>query len=176
MHTRPEISIWEPEDEPAVEHLLDLSFGLGRSTKTSYRLREGNARVPGLSCVVRDADVGIAGAISYWPLRVGHAGTPALLLGPLAVHPQRQNRGIGLQLMETTLDLAKQAGELLVFLVGDQPYYARVGFKAVENRSITLPGPFDPMRLLFRELQSGALEGVSGLIVAPWRYSQEKSP
>ncbi len=175
MNTRPEISIWEPEDEPAVEHLLDLSFGLGRSTKTSYRLREGNARVPGLSCVVRDPEVGIAGAISYWPLRVGQAGTPALLLGPLAVHPQRQNRGIGLQLMETTLDLAKRAGDRLVFLVGDQPYYARVGFKVLERADITLPGPFDPKRFLYKELQRGALDGVSGLIVAPWRFAREQS-
>jgi predicted N-acetyltransferase YhbS len=174
MNTRPEISIWEPEDEPAVEHLLDLCFGLSRSTKTSYRLREGNSRVPGLSCVVRDAELGVAGAISYWPLRVGHAGTPALLLGPLAVHPQRQNRGIGLQLMETTLDLAKEAGERLVFLVGDQPYYARVGFKVMERPGITLPGPYDPKRFLYRELQPGALEGVNGLIVAPWRFALEK--
>lgn len=154
-----------------MEHLLDLSFGLSRSTKTSYRLREGNARVPGLSCVVRDQELGIAGAISYWPLRVGHAGTPALLLGPLAVHPQRQNRGIGLQLMETTLDLAKEAGEKLVFLVGDHTYYARVGFKVVETPDIVLPGPYDPRRFLARELQPGAMQGVTGLIVAPWRHA-----
>ena len=37
----------------------------------------------------------IAGAIRYWPVRVGAAGTPALLLGPVAVHPTRQGEGLG---------------------------------------------------------------------------------
>jgi hypothetical protein len=48
-----------PEDHDAVEHLLDLSFGSDRRSKTSYRLREGNAPVPGLSLVVRDQGVSL---------------------------------------------------------------------------------------------------------------------
>jgi predicted N-acetyltransferase YhbS len=169
---RPEISVWEPEDEPSVEELLDKVFGQSRRTKTSYRLREGNSRVPGLSCVVRDDELGISGAISYWPLTVGATGSPALLLGPLAVHPLRQNKGIGLALMESTLDLAKQAGHSLVFLVGDRPYYARVGFAVVETLEITLPGPFDPQRFLYKELRPNAFRGVTGLITAPWRHAK----
>jgi predicted N-acetyltransferase YhbS len=57
-----------PEDHDAVEHLLDLSFGSDRHSKTSYRLREGNAPIPGLSLVVRDAGVALSGTISFWQL------------------------------------------------------------------------------------------------------------
>jgi predicted N-acetyltransferase YhbS len=160
-----------PADHDAIEHLLDLSFGMQRRTKTSYRLREGSSAVFGLSRVVRDAELGIVGAISYWPLVIGAKGTKALLLGPLAVHPQRQNLGIGLLLMQQTLALARQHGHRLVLLVGDLPYYARVGFAQVPAGQLLLPGPVDARRLLFLELATGALDGAQGLVVAAHRHA-----
>jgi predicted N-acetyltransferase YhbS len=161
-----------PSDHAATEHLLDLAFGLARQTKTSYRLREGNTVIDGLSFVVRDAGLGLAGAISFWPLKIGRSGTDALLLGPLAVHPDRQNLGIGLALMRTGLDKAKALGHRLVILVGDEPYYARVGFKRVPAGLIEMPGPVDPARLLYLELVAGELELADGLVLPPHRYEE----
>lgn len=157
----------EPRDHGIIEHLLDLSFGSGRHSKTSYRLREGNEPVPGLSLVVRDPGVGIAGTISFWPLEIGKRRSPALLLGPLAVHPDRQGLGIGLTLMREGLARAKAQEHKLVLLVGDEPYYSKVGFKKLPFEVITLPGPVDPNRFLFLELLPGALAGVSGLAAVP---------
>ncbi len=125
----------------------------------------------GLSRVVREAELGIVGTISYWPLRIGAAGTPALLLGPIAIHPLRQNRGIGMALMRETLARARTAGHGLVILVGDAPYYARVGFMQVPEGQLLLPGPVDPKRLLFLELRSGALSAARGLVLPPHRFS-----
>lgn len=152
-----------PEDHPIIEHLLDLSFGSDRHSKTSYRLRDGNSAVPGLSRLVRDPGVNISGTISFWPITIGTNNVPALLLGPLAVHPDRQNLGIGLALMRDGLARAAAMGHGLVLLVGDEPYYARVGFKRVPEQRIGLPGPVDGNRLLYRALQPGALDGVSGM-------------
>jgi predicted N-acetyltransferase YhbS len=159
-----------PSDHDAVEHLLDLAFGPERRTKTSYRLREGSSAVAGLSQVVRDPDLGVVGTISYWPLAIGAKGVKALLLGPLAIHPQRQNRGIGLALMKGTLEMAKAGGHRLVILVGDAPYYARVGFQVVPEGHLLMPGPVDPKRLLFLELAEGTLSNAKGLIIAAHRH------
>jgi predicted N-acetyltransferase YhbS len=159
-------------DQPATEHLLDLTFGLSRSAKTSYRLREGNTAIDGLSLVSREAGFGLTGAISFWPLKIGEAGIDALLLGPLAVHPDRQNIGIGRALMRTALDNAKALGHRLVILVGDAPYYARVGFKKVPHGQIELPGPVDPERLLYLELAEGALALANGLVLPPYRFAE----
>jgi predicted N-acetyltransferase YhbS len=156
-------------DGAAIEDLLDLSFGLSRRTKTSYRLREGSRPCPGLSFVVHDHEVQLAGAISYWPVSIGIKGAAALQLGPLAVHPQRQNMGIGLALMRHSLELATTQGHRLVLLVGDLPYYQRVGFAKVPSGRLTLPGYVDPERLLFLELKSGAFADVSGLVLPPHR-------
>ena len=154
-------------DHQAVEHLLDISFGSDRHAKTSYRLREGNAAVPGLSLVVRDVGVGLSGTISFWPIAIGPKQTPALLLGPLAVHPDRQKLGIGLKLMEEGLARAKAQGHTLVLLVGDEPYYARVGFRKLAPGIVSLPGPVAPERFLYLELRPGTLDGVSGLAHVP---------
>ena len=162
-------------DHDAIEHLLDLSFGVDRRTKTSYRLREGSSPVAGLSMVVRDAETGLAGTISFWPLCVGPAGTPALLLGPLAVHPDRQNLGVGLALMREGIARARGLGHRLIFLVGDEPYYARVGFRRLPEGQLILPGPVDPRRFLYLELVPGALDVAHGLVLPPHRFHERSA-
>jgi predicted N-acetyltransferase YhbS len=159
----------QPEDQPLIDALLDLTFGLSRRIKTSYRLREGSAPAPGLSLVVADEQLGLAGCISFWPLAIGLAATPALLLGPLAVHPERQGLGIGLALMREGLRRAKTMGHRLVILVGDAPYYAKVGFHKLPPDLLVMPGPNNPERFLYLELVPGALKGVSGLVLPPHR-------
>jgi len=157
-------------EEAEIEALLDRTFGIGRRTKTSYRLREGNRAVDGLSLVIREAGLGVVGTVSFWPLRIGAEGAPALLLGPLAVHPERQNLGIGLALMREGLARATAMGHRLVILVGDEPYYARAGFRRLPPGLLTMPGPTDPDRFLYVDLVDGALAGISGLVLPPQRY------
>ncbi|MBG1230947.1 GNAT family N-acetyltransferase [Aestuariivirga litoralis] len=164
------------QDAPAIEHLLDLAFGLNRIAKTSYQLRLGNTPVPGLSLVMRDRQLGLMGAISFWPVAIGAEMTPALLLGPLAVHPERQNMGIGRALITEGLARARPKGHELVLLVGDPPYYARFDFRQVPEGQITLPGPLDPKRLMFMELADGALAKASGMMLPPWRWNEINAP
>lgn len=155
----------------AVEDLLDQCFGLARRTKTTYRLREGEQPVPGLSFVARAPAGRLVGCISFWALRIGDHGTPALLLGPLAVAPDLQGAGIGRALMAKGLEAARHRQHKLVILVGDEPYYARVGFRQVPPGQLVLPGPVDPARLLYLELEAGALNGARGLVLPPARFS-----
>ncbi|MBM3520778.1 MAG: N-acetyltransferase [Alphaproteobacteria bacterium] len=163
-------------DEAEIEALLDRTFGISRRTKTSYRLREGNRPVEGLSLVIREAPLGIVGTVSFWPLRIGARGAPALLLGPLAVHPERQNLGIGLALMKEGLARARAMGHGLVILVGDEPYYARAGFSRLPAGLLTMPGPTDPHRFLHVELVPGALKGVEGIVLPPHRFVSGSAP
>ena len=53
-------------------------------------------------------------------------------------------------------------GGKLTILVGDEPYYAKLGFKRTPQGRVVLPGPVDPELLLHCELQPGAFEGVTG--------------
>jgi len=60
----------------------------------------------------------------------------------------------------------------LVILVGDEPYYAKCGFKRIPKGRAIMPGPVDPSRLLVCELADGAFEGVSGSIKPDWDAGQ----
>ena len=116
-----------------------------------------------LSHVARDADGILAGAIRYWPVRIG-AGDPALLLGPVAVHPTRQGEGLGGFLIEGSLDKALPLGWSRVMLVGDAPYYNRFGFTLLDN--VVMPPPTNPARVLGRALVDGAWDGIAGDVMA----------
>ncbi|MBZ0129403.1 MAG: N-acetyltransferase [Rhodobacteraceae bacterium] len=151
-----------PGDESEVEYLFDLAFAPGRSALSSYRLRDGVARVGDLSLVARDATDGIAGAIRYWPVLIGAEGHKALLLGPVAVHPTHQGEGLGASLIWDSLERARQAGWQRVVLVGDEPYYRRFGF--TRAAALQFPPPTNPDRVLALELVEGGLQGVSGMV------------
>ena len=146
------------EDWWEVEALYDLCFAPGREALSSYRLRDGVPPVSGLSMVARDADGILAGAIRYWPVKVG--GQDVLLLGPVAVHPTRQGEGLGGFLIRESLAVAKHLGWTRVMLVGDAPYYKKFGFEKVDG--VVMPPPTNPERVLGFELVTGAWDQVSG--------------
>ena len=148
------------EDWWEVEALYDVAFGPGRMALSSYRLRDGNAPVAGLSIMARDGAGILAGAVRYWPITVG--GDAALLLGPIAVHPTRQGEGLGALLMSDSLDRARRQGWARVLLIGDAPYYGRFGFVRIPGAE--MPPPTNPDRVLGLALISGAWDGVLGSV------------
>jgi predicted N-acetyltransferase YhbS len=151
-----------PSDVAAREALLDVCFGPGRFARTCQRLRDGRKPAEGLAFVaVRRGKV--VGTVRLWHVSAG--GTPALVLGPLAVDPACRALGIGAALMHHALAQAAARGHGAVILLGDAPYYARFGFSAETTAPLALPGPFERDRLLARELRAGALDGVNGLVV-----------
>jgi len=155
----------KPEDAAAIERLHERTFGPGRYARTAYRIREKLAHRLDLSCTARIGTL-LVGSVRLTSVRIGD--TPALLLGPLTIEPPFRDRGIAKAMMERALKDAKDKGHRLVVLVGDEPYYARVGFKRVPKGAITMPGPVDPARMLAAELTEGALSGVSGVVRPDW--------
>ena len=97
------------------------------------------------------------------PVAAGEAR--ALALGPLAVDPAFENRGIGRALIERSLAAAREAGHRLVLLIGDEPYYGRFGFRRVPPGRLAMPGPVDPARFLALELAGAALTDANGAVL-----------
>ena len=150
-----------PGDEEAIARLNERVFGPGRFARTAYRVRETTAADLSLSFVARVGPL-LVGANAMTPILIGEA--PAYLLGPLIVEPVFRSRGIGEALVNASLEAARAAGARLAILVGDEPYYGRMGFKPTPPGRIVLPGPVDPARLLHCELAAGALEAVRGKV------------
>ena len=149
----------KPGDGAAIEALNAESFGPGRFAKSAYRLREGVAPVAGLGFVAVEGDV-LRGSVRFWPIRVG--GEENLLLGPLAVRSDQRGRGIGIALMQAGLEAARQGPWRGVLLVGDEPYYMKVGFSRLPPGRVKFPGPVDQNRVLGLSLKAGELLNLSG--------------
>lgn len=152
-----------PADAGAREALLDLAMGKTRRRKTSERLRAGRLPAEGLALAASE-NGRLVGTVRLWHVDAG--GRPALLLGPLAIHPELQGKGLGSALMNEALGRATVYGHGAVLLVGDAPYYARFGFHTGKTASLWLPGPVERERFLARELMPGALDGAAGMVTA----------
>jgi predicted N-acetyltransferase YhbS len=154
-----------PADADVIERLHERTFGPGRYARTAFRIREGAGHLIDLSFTARIGTL-LVGSVRQTPIRIGEI--KALLLGPLTVEPPFRRRGIGLALLQRALGEAKQDGHRLVVLVGDEPYYAKVGFRRIPKGQARMPGPIDPERLLVAELAEDAFMGVSGPIRPEW--------
>lgn len=150
-----------PADDAAIERLVARTFGPGRFARTAYRLREGNPHRRDLSFTAYIGTM-LVGSVRLTPIVIGEV--PALLLGPLTVEPPFRSHGIGRRLVERSLEAAKADGARLVLLVGDEPYYGRMGFKRVPHGQVQLPGPVDPARVLVCALDETPLDAVRGAV------------
>lgn len=153
-----------PGDAAQIDTLLDLTFGSERTKKTVYRLREGVGHLKSLAFVVRDDNGVVLGSIRYWPVVIGEAAVPAIMLGPVAVHPDYQGQGIGRALIRHSLYAATRQGHRICILVGDRPYYEPFGFSNAADRGLEMPGWVERERFQIMELSSGALDGVAGVV------------
>jgi len=136
----------------AVDALLDTAFGEERRTRTAYRIREGVAALPDLSFAALSAGA-LVGTIQCWPVALtldsGEA-VPLVMVGPVAVRPDRQRDGIGRLLMMHMLATAHGNGDAArLMLIGDPEYYGRFfGFTAARTGKWRVPGPVEQHRLL----------------------------
>ncbi len=147
------------QDAPAIEALNAASFGPGRFTKAAYRLREGVDPLTSLSFVAIEGGI-LRGSVRFWPIIV--AGREELLLGPLAVETRQRGRGMGIALMQAGIAAARKGPWRAILLVGDEPYYAKVGFARLPPGRIVFPGPVDSDRILGLPLNAGEMPNLSG--------------
>jgi predicted N-acetyltransferase YhbS len=141
----------------AVEALLDRAFGPDRHLRTAYQVRAGTMPILELSFAAVESDGALLGTIQCWPVVLAcddGAAIPMVMVGPVAVSPERQQGGIGRALMDRMIEAVPACpheGCGALMLIGDPEYYGRFfGFTADRTAQWRLPGPFEPRRLLAR--------------------------
>ncbi len=80
----------------------------------------------------------VVGHIAFSRATVGGNDVGWRLLGPVAVLPELQRRGIGSALVRAGLDELRALGAAGCVLVGDPAYYTRLGFR--QCRGLSWPG------------------------------------
>lgn len=146
MRTRPET----PAEYATVQQIHTLAFGGPNESRVVSGVRQSPHFIPELS-LVAVLDNQIAGHVLFsWvglesfppdESRVEARGVvrKVIVLAPLAVHPDFQNRGVGKALVEEGLRRLEAMGQPLVVVRGSPTYYPRFGFVRAETLGIVPP-------------------------------------
>jgi putative acetyltransferase len=92
---------------------------------------------PGVLSLVAAEGAALIGHVAFTSCCV--KGETVSLLGPLAVTPAWQRRGVGSALVRAGLERLRSSGISQVFVLGDPAYYRRFGFAA--ERAVVPPCP-----------------------------------
>ena len=146
-------------DIEAVFRVERDAFGREKDALLADALRDGGKVLLALVAVL---DGEVVGHVVFSPMRIESedAVHEAVALGPVAVTPSHQREGIGSRLIETGLEMLREAGYGAVFLLGHVSYYPRFGFRPAREFGVHYEDDRDSWMGL--ELRPGALAGVSG--------------
>lgn len=117
--------------------------------------------------LVAEVDGSLAGHVVFSDCNAN--GAPVALLGPLAVAPDWQRKGVGSALVREGLARVEAEGAAGVLVLGDPAYYRRFGFEA--GHGVGAPHPLPPeWGEAWRLLRFGEFDPAGVLAVpAPWR-------
>lgn len=166
----------QPEDYDVIYQMIKTAFETakvkdGDEQDFANRLRAGNKYIRELALVAEENDA-IIGHIMLTRTAVRSDNQKdqyfaAVLLAPLAVAMEYRNKGVGGQLITTSMNLARDMGYTAVFIAGDPAYYGRFGFVPTKGYNIrcTLDVPEEFIDcIMVCELVPDALRGIAGLV------------
>ena len=159
----------EPGDGAAVRQINEEAFGSGLEAGIVESLRNAADTIS----LVATLDDQVVGHILFTPVTLEPARPHVRLaaLGPMAVRPDLQRQGIGTRLVRAGLQVCAESGYAAIVVVGHPEFYPRFGFHSGAARGLRCEFPVPDDVFMVRELEAGALQGVSGMV----RYRPEFS-
>ena len=160
-----------PKDYKAIREVNDAAFKQENEGRLIEKLRKTNRFIEDLS-LVAEADNKVVGHILFYPVAIVGSGHrhETLCLGPMALLPEWQRKGIGRRLVEEGLLRAKTTGHLSVVVLGHPEYYPRFGFKKASEFNIKVPFEAPDEAVMAMELRPEAFKGVIGTVEYPRAY------
>ncbi len=144
------------------------AFGTKVESELVEKLLKDPTAAPLISLLAHQNDMAIghilmtsAGLDSVKPL------VSAMILGPLAVIPDKQKMGVGIALVRAAIDEAALRGIDLIFVLGHPNYYPRFGFAPAGRRGFDAPYPIPPKNApawMVKELRPGLIGQVRGTV------------
>ena len=128
----------KPENYPVTHRVITTAFGRPDEANLFDALRcDGDLAV---SLVAKDGDT----LVGHIALSRMQSPTGALGLGPIAVLPENQARGIGSALIRAALEQATKDSYGFVFVLGAPDFYQRFGFSTdlAAQFSCAYAGPY----------------------------------
>ncbi len=128
-----EIREERPSDAEQIARVIKSAFSNAPHTNHQEQFIVGYLRECNALALSLVAEVGgeIVGHVALSPVRVSDGAANWYGLGPLAVVPEYQRKGLGSQLVMRALAAIGGKGAAGCVVLGEPGYYGRFGFKAV---------------------------------------------
>jgi putative acetyltransferase len=159
FHVRPEAA----SDADAIRAVHAAAFDRPVEGRIVDALRQDATPYLGLVAVEGGEVVGHV-AFSAATLHCYNAPYTILALGPMAVRPDRQRRGIGSALVREGLEACRRAGRDVVVVLGHPEFYTRVGFVTARPKGVMTEYEVPDEVFLVAELVPNAIRGRRGVV------------
>ena len=153
----------KPADHGAVFEINSRAFPTDAEARLVTALRDQAEPVVSL---LAELDGTAVGHIFFSPVSIegDTLSSKAMALGPMAVLPEFQRKGIGTKLIKAGLQACRRIGETVIFVLGHREYYPRFGFAPAAPQGLRYKSPdYDPFFFVV-ELEAGSLANISGLV------------
>jgi predicted N-acetyltransferase YhbS len=129
-----------------------------------HKLRKSKDYIPQLDLVVIYNNKIVGHIISSKAKVVDnqHNEHEVLCVGPFAISPELQNKGIGTQLLKHSISMAKELAYKGMILFGNPNYYHRFGFDDAHKYGISTKDGHNFPQFMALELQKNGLDNITG--------------
>lgn len=162
------------EDRSGIRQVNQLAFDGDYEADVVDRLRQNCPTI--LSLVAKQGEE-VIGHILFSPVRIAQLEgwtVPGMGLGPLAVHPEHQGKGIGLALCQVGMQRMEAAGYPFVIVLGHPTYYPRFGFVKARVHGIECAFTGVPDEaFMIRILDAATMSGVTGTAYYRQEFEEE---
>lgn len=134
-----------PGEEALVHAINAAAFGRPGEAEIPDRIRGTDRWIEGGSLVAVDESDAVVGhlLLSEGDLIARDGSQQRIwMVGPVAVLPALQRRGVGSALMRSAIALAMERGQPILVLLGHSTYYPRFGFESARSIGIDPPEPW----------------------------------
>jgi putative acetyltransferase len=140
-------------DRAEIWRVNEEAFGRAVEADLVDAIRASDRFVPELS-LVAVVEEDIVGHVLLSYIEIEPRAQRVLQLGPLAVLPSHQRRGVGSALMNEAMRATDARGEPLILIEGNPRYYERFGFRRSDESGISAPTRVDQQYFMLRPLSA----------------------